>query len=60
MQLTGTHKFNASANEIWSKLMDTETLARITPGVSRLEEIGQGQYRAVAEVKMGPVSGAFS
>ena len=60
MQLTGTHKFNASATKIWSKLMDTDTLARITPGVSKLEEIGQDQYKAIAEVKMGPVSGSFS
>ena len=60
MQLTGTHKFNASATKIWSKLMDTDTLARITPGVSKLEEIGTDQYKAIAEVKMGPVSGTFS
>lgn len=60
MQLKGTHKFNASTNEIWSKLMDIDTLARITPGVSKLEEIGEDQYKAIAEVKMGPVSGSFS
>ena len=60
MHLKGTHKFHASANDLWSKLMDTETLARITPGVSKLEEIGKDQYKAIAEVKMGPVSGSFS
>ncbi len=60
MQLTGTHKFNASADEIWSRLMDIDTLARITPGVSKLEEIGEDEYKAIAEVRMGPVSGSFS
>ncbi|MCB9288219.1 MAG: carbon monoxide dehydrogenase [Lewinellaceae bacterium] len=60
MHLKGTHKFHASANDLWSKLMDTGTLARITPGVSKLEEIGKDQYKAIAEVKMGPVSGSFS
>ncbi|MCO6481071.1 MAG: carbon monoxide dehydrogenase subunit G [Phaeodactylibacter sp.] len=60
MHLKGTHKFDASANEIWSKLMDIDILARITPGVSKLEEIGEDQYKAIAEVKMGPVSGSFS
>ncbi|MCB0586255.1 MAG: carbon monoxide dehydrogenase subunit G [Phaeodactylibacter sp.] len=60
MHLKGTHKFHASANDLWSKLMDTDTLARITPGVSKLEEIGKDQYKAIAEVKMGPVSGSFS
>ena len=60
MHLTGTHKFNASTDKIWSKLMDVNTLERITPGVSKLEEIGTDQYKAIAEVKMGPVSGSFS
>ena len=60
MHLTGTHRFDASANEIWSKLMDIDTLARITPCVSKLEELGEDQYKAIAEVKMGPVSGSFT
>ena len=60
MHLKGTHKFSASTNLIWSKLMDAEVLARITPGISKLEELGEGQYKAIAEVKMGPVNGSFS
>lgn len=60
MQLTGTHTFNASADTIWNKLMDAAVLTRITPGISKLEETGPGRYKAIAEVKMGPVSGSFS
>ncbi len=60
MHLKGTHTFNAPADQLWAKLMDADTLARITPGVSKLEEIEKDKYKAIAQVKMGPVSGSFS
>ena len=60
MHLTGTHIFNAPIDTLWNKLMDNEVLARITPGVSKLEKIEEDKYKAIAEVKMGPVSGSFS
>jgi carbon monoxide dehydrogenase subunit G len=60
MHLKGKHKFNASPEQIWSILMDADTLARITPGVTRLEEIETDQYKAIADVKIGPVKGAFT
>lgn len=39
--------------------MDPAALARITPGIDRLEIIGEDRYAAVAEVKIGPVKGQF-
>jgi carbon monoxide dehydrogenase subunit G len=60
MHLKGTHLFNAPPESIWPLLMDAETLARITPGVSRLEPISADQYKAVADVKIGPVKGTFT
>jgi carbon monoxide dehydrogenase subunit G len=40
--------------------MDTDVLARITPAISRLEPLGDDKFKAVAEVKLGPVKGSFS
>ncbi len=60
MQLTGKHTFSASASTIWKMLMDADTLAEITPGITRLEPTGEDQYKAIADVKMGPVKGSFS
>ena len=60
MQLTGSHILNAPVSKIWTMLMDTDTLARVVPGVSRLEKTGENEYNAVAEIKLGPVSGSFS
>lgn len=60
MQLKGSHKFPASAHTLFNMLMDADTLAKITPGVSTLEATGEDTYKAIANVKLGPVSGSFS
>ena len=60
MHLDGTHLLNASSQEIWNLLMDSEVLARITPAISRLEPLGDDRFQAIAEVKLGPVRGSFT
>jgi uncharacterized protein len=60
MLLSGSHTLNASPTLIWGKLMDTDILARIVPGISRLEKITENEYEAISEIKLGPVSGKFS
>lgn len=59
MKLTGKHILQAPPERIWAILMDTDSLARITPGISKLEETGPDEYDAIADVKIGPVSGSF-
>lgn len=59
MKLTGKHTFGAPPEAIYNILMDTEALARITPGITELEETDTDQYDAIADVKIGPVSGSF-
>lgn len=60
MQLNGSHTLNAPLSKIWTMLMDTDTLARVVPGVTRLEKTAENEYNAIAEIKLGPVSGSFS
>ena len=60
MKLSGSETFAASPATIWSILMDTDKLAGITPGLSRLERTGEDTYEAIADVKVGPVKGSFS
>jgi uncharacterized protein len=60
MTLTGQHTVNASAQQIWDMMMDPDILARITPGITKLERIDEENYKAIAEVKIGPVGGAFT
>jgi uncharacterized protein len=60
MILTGQHTVNASAQAIWNIMMDHNALARIVPGITTLEKIDEDNYKAIAEVKIGPVGGAFT
>ena len=59
MQLKGNHSINASAQTVWNLLMDPVILAKITPGISKLELVEANKYDAIAIVKMGPVNGSF-
>jgi len=40
--------------------MDTSSLARIVPGMSRLEKTADNTYKSILEIKLGPVSGSFT
>jgi len=59
MHLEGTHTIHASPQIIWDMLMDPDVLAKVTPSVKSLEATGEGKYKALSEVKIGPVSGSF-
>jgi len=41
-------------------LMDTDTLARIVPGISKLEKNGDNSYISTISMKLGPVSSSFT
>ena len=60
MQLKGTHTLLISRQNLWELLMDPDFLAKVTPGVTRLERTGDDTYEAIADIKMGPVKGSFS
>ena len=60
MELKGRHRVNATPATLWNMLMDTETLSKIVPGISRLEKTGDNAYNSILEIKMGPVSGSFT
>jgi len=60
MNLKGKQTFQADAQAIWNILMDTNKLAAITPGISKLERIGDDQFNATSDIKIGPVKGSFS
>jgi len=60
MQLTGKHIVNAAPEKVWDMLMDTDTLARIVPGVSRLEKTGDNTFNSILEIKLGLVNASFT
>ncbi|MDQ4140584.1 MAG: carbon monoxide dehydrogenase subunit G [Bacteroidota bacterium] len=60
MLLTGKKVLNAPPAKVWEKLMDTDTLARIMPGISTIERIGENSFISTVQIKLGPVNGSFS
>ena len=60
MQLTGKHVVNASPSKVWDILMNNDTLARIVPGITRLEKTGENTFKSILEIKMGPVNSSFT
>lgn len=59
MLLTGQHTIDAPVQMVWNLLMNPDVLARITPLINRLELTEPNTYKAIADVKIGPVSGSF-
>ena len=44
---------------MWERLNDPEVLARATPGLKELQLLRGDTYKAVFEIKMGPINSTF-
>ena len=60
MKLEGSYTFAAPRQEVWEMLLDPEVLARALPGCEELEQVGENEYKATLNVRVGPVQGRFS
>lgn len=60
MELKGRHTVNATPATLWNMLMDTDTLSKIVPGISKLEKTGDYTYNSTLQIKIGPVGGSFT
>ncbi|MEM8886600.1 MAG: carbon monoxide dehydrogenase subunit G [Bacteroidota bacterium] len=59
MHLKGSHLLSAPIQEVWDNLQNPEILAKVTPGITKLETTGENTYQAISEIKIGPVNGSF-
>ena|SRR5438270_6852443 len=60
MQLAGKYIVHATPAKVWALLMNADKLAKVVPGISRLEPTGINIFKTILEIKLGPVSGAFT
>ena len=60
MELKGRHTVRSTPSKLWNMLMDTDTLSKIIPGISKLERTGANSYKSILELKAGPVSTSFT
>lgn len=59
MKIKGTYELSADRDVIWKMIMDPKVLEKITPGIKTLEPEGDDNYKALSEIKVGPVKGEF-
>lgn len=59
MTMNGEILLAASREVVWTKLNDPEVLKACIPGCEELERIDDEGFRAVAKMKVGPVSARF-
>lgn len=59
MTMTGEIQLAAPKEEVWKKLNDPEVLKTCIPGCEELEKTDDQGFRAVAKMKVGPVSARF-
>jgi uncharacterized protein len=60
MDMTGERHIPAPRQVVWDALNDTTTLKASIPGCESLEKTGDNQMKAVAAVKLGPISARFN
>ena len=60
VELKGSYTFDAPREVIWQALMDPEVLAKILPGVEKLEKVSDTEFVGVMDVRVGPVQGKFN
>lgn len=60
MLLTGNQSVKANTSRVWQMLMDPDVLAKIVPGISKLERLSDNSFKSILNIKIGPVSGSFS
>jgi len=60
MQLAGKYVLHAAPSIVWASLMNKDILARVVPGISRLEQTGDHTFKSILDIKLGPISGSFT
>ena len=60
MDMTGERRIPAPRQKVWDALNDTEVLKTCIPGCQSLERLSDTQMKAVAAVKIGPISANFT
>jgi carbon monoxide dehydrogenase subunit G len=60
MKLEGDYVFNGPREEVWQLVRDPQVLSTALPGTQSLNQVSDNEYEGTMNVRVGPVSGAFS
>lgn len=59
MNISGQYTLKTNPETVWGLLFDQDVLARVLPGVDRIEHLTDQKYKVISDVKIGPVRGRF-
>jgi len=60
MKIDGTHKIEASREQIFDLLTNPLLLQKCIPGCEKMEQTAENQYAARLSVGVGPIKGVFN
>jgi uncharacterized protein len=60
MEISDTHSFAATPEEVWAVLMDPDAIKACLRGCRELRPVGDNRYHADISIGVGAVSGIFS
>jgi len=60
MKLNGENIIQASRIQVWDALNDPEVLKETIPGAQSVEQSSDEEFKAVVEIKIGPVKAKFT
>ena len=59
MKIEGEHVFKGPREAVWEMFYDPQVLASAIPGMDKLDQISENEFRGVMNLRIGPVSGKF-
>lgn len=59
MEVKGEQNLAHPREAVWAALIDPEVLGECVPGCKSFDRVSDGQYRALMQADVGPVSAAF-
>lgn len=59
MDIEGTYTLQAPPQDVWSCLMDQQTLQHVIPGAERLEALGEDTYDIAMHIGSSPLAGFY-
>lgn len=60
MKIEGDYTFDVSRDDVWEALLDPDVLRSALPGCEELKQVGENEYEATLNVRVGPVQGRFT
>lgn len=59
MKISGSYTISAPRQEVFSRLLDPDSLAGCIPGVEKLEKTGENEYDMAMNVGVGMIKGTY-